>query len=306
MPFLLPATLISVALCGACIGLLLYIKFVGWIPCLRTGQRIRRIFSASVSNLNQLLPTENQQHSSFLEKLGMALVPSSPEKQDKTREKLKVAGFRQKKHIINYYLLKYCCVMAAAVIGLSLCWIGFISAFYVIAFLILFLFLPDIVLTIIIRRRLQKITIALPDFIDLCNVSMTAGLGWLNSVKKVIGEFEEIHPEICLEFTYLFDQILTGMDRIEAYNQLVARNPIPEMQYLVNVLIQNEKMGSSISNSLADLSKRIYDMRQLAIEKKVGKLPAKLVFITTVFLFLPYLLILIGEQFVRVGRLAGQ
>ncbi|MEN8189062.1 MAG: type II secretion system F family protein [Thermodesulfobacteriota bacterium] len=286
--------------------MLLYIKFVGGIPALRTGQRIRRVFDDSVSDINQLRPVETQHHLPFLEKLGAAMVPSSTGKQDKIRKKLKVAGFRRKKHIINYYLLKCCCVMAAAVIGLSLYLAGLTSAIYVIAFSILFLFLPDIVLPILIRRRLQKITMALPDFIDLCNVSMTAGLGWLSSVKKVIGEFEKIHPEICLEFTHLFDQIQTGMDRVEAYNQLAARNPTPEIQYLANVLIQNEKMGSSISNSLADLSKRIYDMRQLAIEEKTAKLPVKLVFITTVFFFLPYLLILMGEPLLHVGRLLGR
>jgi tight adherence protein C len=306
MFFLLPAILISCALCGACIGLLLYIKLVGWIPRFGTRQRIRKIIGDTASNFNQQQRTENQQHLSFLEKLGLKLASSSPREQDKTRLKLMVAGFRQKKHISHYYLLKYSGVITAAVGGVFLWQMGFTSAYFVIVFPILFLFLPDIVLTMITRKRLQKITMALPDFIDMCNINMTAGLGWLNSVKKVTGELEEIHPEICQEFTYLFDQTQTGMDRIEAFNRLVARNPTPEMQYLAAVMIQNEKMGSSISNTLADLSKRIYYTWQQTLEEKAAKLPVKMTFITVAFIFLPYLLILIGEQFVILARQLGQ
>ncbi len=306
MFLLLPAILISGALCGACIGLLLYIKSVGWIPRFGTRQRIRKIFDDTASSFNQQQRTENQQHLSFLEKLGLKLASSSPRKQDKTRLKLMVAGFRQKKHISYYYLLKYSGVITAAVGGVSLWQGGVTSAYFVIVFPILFLFLPDIVLTMITRKRLQKVTMALPDFIDMCNINMTAGLGWLNSVKKVIAELEDIHPELCQEFTYLFDQTQAGMDRIEAFNRLVTRNPIPEMQYLVAVMIQNEKMGSSISNTLADLSERIYYMRQQTIEEKAGKLPTKMIFITLPFIFLPYLVILLGEHFVRLARLLGQ
>lgn len=306
MLFLLPAILISGALCGACIGFLLYIKFVGWVPRLGSRQRIRKIFGDTTSNLNQRQHTENQQHLSFLEKLGLKLAPSSHREQDKTRQDLMVAGFRQKKHISHYYLLKYLGVITATVGGIFLWQIGFTSVYFAIIFPVLFLFLPNMVLTMITRRRLQKITMALPDFIDMCNINMTAGLSWLNSMKKVIGELEEIHPEICQEFTYFFDQMQTGMDRVEAFNRLIARNPTPEMQYLVTAMIQNEKTGSSISTSLADLSKRIYYMRQQTIEEKAGKLPVKMTFITIVFIFLPYFLILLGEHFVKLARLLGQ
>jgi tight adherence protein C len=306
MFLLLPAILISGALCGACIGLLLYVRFVGWIPFFGIKQRIRKVFGDTASYFNQQQRTENQQHLSFLEKLVLKLAPSSPREQDKIRLKLMRAGFRQKKHISHYYLLKYSGIITAAVCGVSLWNIGFISAYFVIFFPFIFLFLPDIVLTMITKKRLQRVIMALPDFIDMCNISMTAGLGWLNSVKKVTGELEAIHPEICQEFTYLFDQTQAGIDRIEAFNRLFSRNPAPEMQYLVTVMIQNEKMGSSISHALADLSERIYYLRQQSVEEKAGKLPAKMIIIAIFFIFLPFLLILLGEPLVTVTRLLGQ
>lgn len=298
-----PSILISAALCGVCIGLLLCIKFLRWIPRIGTGQRIRKILGEPVSSLSRQRSSENQQYSSFLEKIGLMVAPSPPREPDKIRQRLIVAGFRQKKHINNYYLMKYFGAGTAVVIGVSLWQLGITSVYFLTVLPILFWFLPDILLTMIIGKRLEKITMALPDFIDMCNIGMTAGLSWLSSVKKVIGELKEIHPEICQEFSYLFDQIQAGMDNIEAYNRLVARNPTREIQYLASVMIQNEKMGSSISKSLADLSKRIDFMRQQSMEEKAGKLPVKMTVITTVFFLLPCLLILVGEQVVKLARI---
>lgn len=303
MPYLLPAILISGALCGVCTGLLLYSIITQGIPHFGARRRMKKILGKTRYSRNQRQKTESSHHLSFLKKLGLELAPSSPRELEKAGKKLVVAGFRQKKHLFYYYLLKYSCLTVAAAVGLLLWLTGSFSAVLAIVFPILFLLLPDVILTRITRKRLQEITMALPDFIDMCNINMTAGLGWLNSVKKVTGELEDIHPVLCREFTYLLDQTQAGMDRMEAYNRLFDRNPTPEMQSLVTAMIQNERMGSSITNSLAALSKRIYDMREQSVEMKAGKLPAKMTFITLIFIFIPYFLILLGEHVVKAMRM---
>ncbi len=285
--------------CGA--GLLLYDRFLGRIIRFRSRQRIRRVF-ADTQSFHLPGPVEAEKMS-FWATLGMALSPSSLTELDKTRKKLNMAGFRREEHIGIYYIAKYGAALAALCLGAYLWHTGIIPPAAIIISAVPFLLLPDITLLLLTRRRLQKVTLALPDFIDLCNVSMTAGLSWLISVKRVIRELESIHPQLCREFSHLFDQIQTGMNRIEAFNQLAKNNPVSEMQYLVNVLIQNERMGSSISSALADFSQRIYQMRQQTMEEKAGKLSAKMAIVILPFLLLPYILIMVSEQMVGLWRM---
>ena len=289
------------ALSGCGVGLLLYERFLGRIIRFRSRQRIRRVFADSQSFLMPG-PVEAEQMS-FWVTLGMALSPSSLTELDKTRKKLNMAGFRREEHVGIYYIAKYSAVLGAVCLGAYFWYSGIISGPVVIICAVPFLMLPDIALLLLTRSRLQKVTLALPDFIDLCNVSMTAGLSWLISVKRVIRELETIHPILCREFSHLFDQIQTGMNRIEAFNQLATNNPVPEIQYLVNILIQNERMGSSISSALAEFSQRIYQMRRQTMEEKAGKLSAKMAIVILPFFLVPYIAIMVSEQLVGLLRM---
>ncbi|MEN8141788.1 MAG: type II secretion system F family protein [Thermodesulfobacteriota bacterium] len=289
-----------VGLCGAGIGLLAHRRLAGRLARLRSRQRLEQLFSQA--NAIQVVAQEVGARSPW-HRLGLALAPTKAEELAKTRQRLLLAGLRRETDLGLYYLLKYGLVLLALVGGGLLWQAGTIKLTTMVVAAMVALFLPDLALKLRTSNRLQKVTLALPDFIDLGNVSMTAGLSWLISVKRVIAELREIHPEICREFTQVFDQIQTGMDRVEAFNQLAQRNPTKEMQYLVNVLIQNERMGSSILTSLSDFSQRIYVMRQQTMEEKAGKLSAKMALVIMPFLLLPYLLILVSEQMVNLMRM---
>lgn len=301
MSLSLPLILIVSAIFGICLGVVLYERFIGRMLRFHVRQRMRRLFSDSES-FHLPSPVNSHKISTWVT-IGMALSPSSLKELAKTRRKLQLAGFRKEEHIGNYYTLKYCGACLGVFLGIYLWHIKDISPTGIVIVAALLTFAPDIALKLITRNRLQKVTLALPDFIDLCNVSMTAGLSWLSSVKRVLHELSSIHPEICREFSHLFDQIQTGMDRIEAFENLAIRNPTTEMQYLVNVLVQNERMGSSILTSLTDFSSRIYRMREQIMEEKAGKLSAKMAIVILPFLLLPYMLILVSEQIVQLMRM---
>ncbi|HFQ82293.1 MAG TPA: type II secretion system protein [Desulfobacterales bacterium] len=299
MTVTMPVILGITAIFGLGLGLMIYERFIGRVIRFQTRQRVRRLFSDNDS----FHLTTNQSKMSVWSTLGLALSPANLEELAKTREKLHFAGYRQEEHVGRFYIFKYGGVLFGLLSGLYLWHLGLFTPQMTIIFAIAFLFVPDIALKIITHNRLQKVTMALPDFIDLCNVSMTAGLSWLISVKRVIRELKPIHPEICREFAHLFNQIQTGMDRIEAFEHLAQRNPTAEMQYLVNVLIQNERMGSSILTSLNDFSQRIYRMREQTMEEKAGKLSAKMAFIILPFFLLPFMLIIVSEQIVNLMRM---
>ena len=227
--------------------------------------------------------------------------PSAREYQA-VRERLFLAGLRRSDIVGAYYSAKFGLVLLVMVTTSILWRCHILPAAGIIIAAASCLLLPDLFLKILTIQRQDKVTTALPDFIDLCNICMTAGLSWLISVKRVTEELKSAHPAICAEFSYMFDQIQTGMNRQQALRQLAQRNPTKEMQYLVNILLQSEKTGSTILNALSQFPARLYVMREQVMEEKAGKLSAKMALVIMPFMLMPYMFLLVGEQITKLLR----
>ncbi|WP_245566348.1 type II secretion system F family protein [Thiomicrorhabdus chilensis] len=234
--------------------------------------------------------------------LGRALGPKSVKEIATVQRQLVSAGFRHERYIGAYFFIKYSAVLLSAlVMALLWSWLGLPAVSIIIAPTIMLL-LPERILIYMGQSRLSNISLHLPDFLDMCNICMNAGLSYLVAVKRVSQELKDIHPEICYEFEYLLDQIQLGVPRIEALRQFAERNPTRDIQSLVQVLIQNEKLGSSISEALSEFSRRMYLDREQALEEKAAKTSAKMAVVIMPFLMVPYLILLLGEKMVMLGR----
>ncbi|MDX1347250.1 MAG: type II secretion system F family protein [Thiomicrorhabdus chilensis] len=234
--------------------------------------------------------------------LGRALGPKNAKEIATVQRQLVSAGFRHERYIGAYFFIKYSAVLLSAlVMALLWSWLGLPAVSIIVAPTIMLL-LPERILIYMGQSRLGKISLHLPDFLDMCNICMNAGLSYLVAVKRVSQELKDIHPEICYEFEYLLDQIQLGVPRIEALRQFAERNPTRDIQSLVQVLIQNEKLGSSISEALSEFSRRMYLDREQALEEKAAKTSAKMAVVIMPFLMVPYLILLLGEKMVMLGR----
>lgn len=234
--------------------------------------------------------------------LGRAIGPKNRKEIATTQQQLVSAGFRDERHIGAYFFIKYVTILTSVLVAISL-WAWFaVRLELVILIPIVVLLLPERVLIYLGQKRLSQISHHLPDFLDMCNICMNAGLSYLVAIKRVSEELKEIHPEICYEFEYLLDQIQMGMSRTDALRQFAERNPTKDIQNLVQVLIQNEKLGSSISEALNEFSRRMYKDREQALEEKAAKTSAKMAIVIMPFLMIPYLILLLGERMVALGR----
>ncbi len=234
--------------------------------------------------------------------IGRAIGPESHKEISLVRRQLISAGYRQDSHIGSYFFIKYALIVSSILItSLAWSWQG-ISPLWIISVPIVFLLLPERILIHLGQRRLGLINQNLPDFLDMCNICMNAGLSYLVALKRVSQELKEVHPEICYEFEYLLDQIQLGVPRSEALHQFAERNPTKDIQTLIQVLIQNEKLGSSISAALNDFSRGMYQTRQELLEEKAAKTSAKMAVVIMPFLMAPYLILLLSEKFVLLAR----
>jgi tight adherence protein C len=133
-------------------------------------------------------------------------------------------------------------------------------------------------------------------------VCVESGLGLDQAIMQVAKELENAHPEISEEFAVVNLELKAGKRRVEALRNLAERAGVPDLKKLVAVLIQADRFGTSIAQSLrghADFMR--VQARQIA-EEKAAKLGVKLVF-PIFFCILPSLFVItVGPVAMRIIR----
>lgn len=234
--------------------------------------------------------------------LGLFIGPRSHKEREAIRQLLVRAGFRDERHLGAYFFLKYSAVLLSMLLVL-VGWSWFqMDPIIALIVPVVVLMLPERLMMMLSKHRLHKVNLALPDFLDMANICMTAGLTYLEAIKRVSKELNETYPEICFEFQQLIEQIKIGVPRQEALKQFAERNATRDIQELVQVLIQNEKLGSPIAAAVSDFSRRMYQTRENLMEEKAAKTAAKMAIVMLPFLMLPYFILMLGEKFVMLGR----
>jgi tight adherence protein C len=152
--------------------------------------------------------------------------------------------------------------------------------------------LPDFVLRWKIRKRQEEITDSLPDGLDLLVVCIEAGLGLNAAFIKITEEFQLTSPALSEEFDVVNREMVAGKPRQEALRALSERTGVEDVKSLVAMLIQTEKLGTSLSQSLRVHSDSLRTRRRQRAEEAAAKTTIKLVF-PLVFLMFPALFIVI-------------
>jgi tight adherence protein C len=151
-------------------------------------------------------------------------------------------------------------------------------------------FVPSIWLDMKISNRHHELRMALPDLLDLMVVSVEAGLGLDQAIQYCSQELVKAHPDLCQEFQKVTLEIRAGSRRLEALRHLAERTGEPELRKLVAVLIQTDRFGTSIADSLRTHSEFMRVRRRQEAEERANKVGVKLVF-PIFFLILPSMLV---------------
>ena len=164
---------------------------------------------------------------------------------------------------------------------------------------------PNEYVNILSKRRQKEIQRGLANGLDLLVVCVESGLGLDQAILQVSKELEHAHPEICEEFMVVNLELKAGKRRVEALRNLAERTSVDDLKKLVAVLIQADRFGTGVAQSLrqhADFM-RVH-ARQVA-EEKAAKLGVKLIF-PIFFCILPSLfLVTVGPMAVKIVRELG-
>lgn len=137
--------------------------------------------------------------------------------------------------------------------------------------------LPKMVLSNIIKMRQKEIRRFLPDTLELLTVCVEAGLGLDAALARVAKEYKRSSPVISQEFERVNRDILSGVSREHAFRGLANRTKTEELKSFVALLIQSDKMGTSIARALRVYCDTIRTKKRQRIEELSQQAATKMV-----------------------------
>jgi tight adherence protein C len=147
---------------------------------------------------------------------------------------------------------------------------------------------PNLYLKNQITKRQKAIRRAWPDALDLLLICVESGMGIETAFRKVSEEIGSQSVELAEELSLTTAELSYLQDRRKAYENLGKRTGLDGVKAVVTSLIQSERYGTPLGQSLRVLAQENRDMRMAEAEKKAAALPPKLT-VPMILFFLPVL-----------------
>src|SRR4051812_28897598 len=221
-------------------------------------------------------PAYNRAVIDTLKKIGRA-APQSPSEMGKLQQKLTTAGYRSHEAVAVFFGIRLGCALLAfallatpivmrpnLVMALAGCALGYL--------------LPSMALGRLAKKRQHRIRLSLPDALDLMVVSVEAGLGLDQAIQRVGEELVTVHPDLSEELRLVNLELRAGTGRADALHNLATRTQVDDLSSLVTMLVQTDKFGTSVAQSLRVHSETSRTKRRQRAEEAAAKTGAKMVF----------------------------
>ena len=210
-------------------------------------------------------------------------------------KKLRMAGFRGQNPVFVFIALRL--LMPLGMFALSAFYVFFIIQLdkpifvklgITIATAYFGYYLPLIYVKNQITKRQKSIRRAWPDALDLLLICVESGMGIESAFRKVSEEIGSQSVALAEELSLTTAELSYLQDRRKAYENLGERTGLEQVRGVVTSLIQAEKYGTPVGQSLRVLAQDSRDMRMSEAEKKAAALPPKLT-VPMILFFLPVL-----------------
>ena len=214
---------------------------------------------------------------------------------EKGEEKLKQAGFRSEAATTTFLFARF--VLPFGFLFLAIFYVFVVLKIdrplpfklgicLVIAYL--GFYLPIIFVSNALQKRQQSIKRAFPDSLDLMLICVESGMSIEHAFRRVSEEIGSQSLALAEELSLTTAELSFLPDRRQAYENLASRTGLDGVKAVCLALIQSERYGTPLGQTLRVLSQENRDMRMNEAEKKAAALPPKLTVPMIVF-FLPVL-----------------
>jgi tight adherence protein C len=225
-------------------------------------------------------------------------VPRSPKEMGSLRLRLVQAGYRRDEAITIFFgirvlfALSLFALFSTSIISrpnLTVA-LGGLGVGYI---------LPGMILARLAKRRAHRIRLSLADMLDLLVVSVEAGLGLDQALSRVGQELAFAYPELADELKLINLELRAGKPRSEALRNLADRTGVDDLSSLVTMLIQTDKFGTSVAQSLRVYSETLRTKRRQRAEEAAAKTGVKMVFPLVFCIFPAIWVVTIGPAAIK-------
>jgi tight adherence protein C len=162
---------------------------------------------------------------------------------------------------------------------------------------------PMLFLRNAISKRQLSIKRAFPDALDLTLICIESGMSVEVAFRKVATEIATQSIPLSEEFALTTAELSYLQDRKMAYENLAKRTGLEGVKSVCLALMQSERYGTPLGQSLRVMAQENRDMRMSEAEKKAASLPPKLT-VPMILFFLPCLFIVIlGPSYIKVQEI---
>jgi tight adherence protein C len=229
-------------------------------------------------------------------------IPRSPEEMSRQERRLVRAGIRRKDAARLFYGIK---VSLAILLLIVLSATRFLSANLLLCALLSIFFgalIPDLWLNYKISTRNDRIQLGLPNALDLTVICVEAGMGLDQALMRIGQEMQKGFAELSDELQMLGVEISAGRKRADALRNLGNRSQNKDLKSLVAVLIQTDRFGTSVAQSLRVFSETMRTTRRLRAEEHAAKMTIKMLPALVFFIFPSILIVVLGPAIIAIVR----
>ena len=288
------------------------LTWVGYRVVYKPGRFLKQLGTPVITDPARQRPTQELDRDgepstlvTVLQHIG-SKVPSSAEEVANLRTDLIRAGFRSDRALPVFYGIRILSVLVMLGVGLAVqakmppnpvmsvalivfgCAAGWVF--------------PRTGLEKKVKKRSEIIRLSLPDALDLLVVSIEAGLGLDQALQHVARELQVSHPQLSEEMSLVTLEMRAGKRRADALRNFAERAGEDEVRKLVAILIQNDRFGTSMGESLRTHSDFLRTRRKQEAEERAGKVGVKLVFPIFFFILPSMLIVAAGPGLLQVFK----
>jgi tight adherence protein C len=273
------------------------ITVFGYRHYARAGRVLDRLGTPASAAGAELFEAPSSAEPSFLAKLTRQVgekMPISPQDVSMTGRYMVAAGYRTETAVRFYYGIKV--ILCVALLIPAFLFRDSITSNAVLRIVLVVVaglagyFGPGLVLEKMVAARQERIRLSMPDALDLMVVCVEAGLGLDQAIRNVSTELRMTHKDISEELGLVNLEMRAGKRRADALRNLADRVGEAELKKLVAILIQADRFGVSVAESLRTHSDFMRVRRRQEAEERAAKVGVKLVF-PIFFFILPAMLV---------------
>ena len=217
------------------------------------------------------------------------------------RRRLEMAGKPFGLTPAEFSALKLLALAAGLVVGSAIAIFGHLGGRMALLSLVFFTCLgylvPERWLNGKVTSRKTEVLRALPNAIDLVNVSVEAGLGFDGALSRIAGKSG---GSLFEEFSAALREMSIGKSRVDALRDMAKRVDVPELTAFVAAVYQAEELGASLTSVLRVQAHMIRRKRATRAREIAAKLPVKMLFPLVVLIFPCIFIVILGPGVIQL------